>query len=169
MQGYFVEDCIAISPNSILQHQHIHEAITHWYADGDKPASGAICLSGGIPQMLSFEWQEITYGKRAFFVCDCGSKVGKLYLPPHGKEFLCRKCHQLRYFLATINRQSVAGRSIYRMNRLRKLSESRAQMGRIFYNGEYTKRFCRFLSLCSKAGLNHVVEGAEQLKTVMNP
>jgi hypothetical protein len=43
-------------------------------------------------------------GLRWWFVCPlavdgvaCGRRVGKLYLPPHGRYFGCRHCHRLTY------------------------------------------------------------------------
>jgi hypothetical protein len=113
------------------------------------------------------EWEDITYGKRAYFICECGHRATKLYLPHNGHEFKCRKCHGLQYQLTTFNRYSVAGRSMYRMNRLHKLSNERAGMSRIFYNGNYTKRFERFLGLCDRAGLDHIVKGANDLKALI--
>jgi hypothetical protein len=43
-------------------------------------------------------------GRRWWFACpllvdgrDCGRRVGKLHLPPHGRHFGCRHCHDLTY------------------------------------------------------------------------
>ena len=39
-------------------------------------------------------------GRRFWLRCparSCGRRVGKLYLPPHGRYYLCRHCHQLSY------------------------------------------------------------------------
>jgi hypothetical protein len=37
-------------------------------------------------------------GSRRWFRCpNCGTKTGKLYLPPDGTAFLCRTCHGLTY------------------------------------------------------------------------
>lgn len=43
-------------------------------------------------------------GLRWWFVCPvttngryCGRRVGNLYLPPHGRHFACRHCHDLTY------------------------------------------------------------------------
>jgi hypothetical protein len=43
-------------------------------------------------------------GLRWWFACpmqteqgECGRRVGKLYLPPGGRHFGCRRCHDLRY------------------------------------------------------------------------
>jgi len=36
-------------------------------------------------------------GKRFLFVCQCGSRVGRLYLPPGQQIFACRDCHNLTY------------------------------------------------------------------------
>lgn len=36
-------------------------------------------------------------GKRYWFMCDCGKRVGRLYLPPGQQVFRCRVCHNLIY------------------------------------------------------------------------
>jgi len=40
-------------------------------------------------------------------------------------------------------------------------------MSRVFYNGQYTKRFDRFLNLCGRAGLVDVVNDAGNLKAAV--
>ena len=46
-------------------------------------------------------------GLRHWFACpmpagsgQCGRRVGKLYLPPGGRQFGCRRCHELTYLSA---------------------------------------------------------------------
>lgn len=34
-------------------------------------------------------------GTRYWFVCECGRRVGRLYLPPGKQNFACRHCHYL--------------------------------------------------------------------------
>jgi hypothetical protein len=36
-------------------------------------------------------------GKRFWFVCSCGQRAGRLYLPPGQQVFRCRHCHYLTY------------------------------------------------------------------------
>lgn len=36
-------------------------------------------------------------GRRWWFRCQCGRKVGRLYLPPNERYFACRHCHALNY------------------------------------------------------------------------
>ena len=36
-------------------------------------------------------------GRRFWFVCRCGRRVGKVYLPPEEQIFACRICHNLTY------------------------------------------------------------------------
>jgi len=36
-------------------------------------------------------------GKRFWFVCGCGRRAGRLYLPPEQRAFRCRHCHSLTY------------------------------------------------------------------------
>jgi len=36
-------------------------------------------------------------GERPWFVCGCGRRAGRLYLPPGQRAFRCRHCHHLTY------------------------------------------------------------------------
>lgn len=126
-----------------------------------------VSVNGQNPQKFAWELVEMTFGEKAYFYCPCGYRATKLYLPPNSSEFKCRKCHKLRYELTVLNRKSVAGKSIYQINRLHKLANSRAGMSRIFYNGNFTKRFERFLRLCDRAGLESIVKGANDLKALI--
>jgi hypothetical protein len=36
-------------------------------------------------------------GKRFWFVCGCGRRIGRLYLPPGQRAFRCRHCNSLTY------------------------------------------------------------------------
>lgn len=115
------------------------------------------------PQQITLVWQAITFGQTAYFKCSCGNRCRRLYLPPGCIKFKCRTCYHLRYELSLINRNTVQGRFLYRFNRILKLTNQRASMNRIFYKNCYTKRFERFLDLCSKAGLNNIVNDARDL------
>ena len=167
----FVEDAISISPKQILENQiisdHSKAEINYWLDNDANPAIAYVSVQGREPQAYNLDWSTITFGERAYFECQCGAKANKLFLPANGKEFKCRQCHNLQYQLTSFNRNSVGGRALYKMNRLQKLSEARADMGRILYRGEYTRRFERFLGLCDKAGLNDVVAGANNLMALL--
>jgi hypothetical protein len=36
-------------------------------------------------------------GSRYWFLCQCGRRVGRLYLPPRRNKFACRRCYDLTY------------------------------------------------------------------------
>lgn len=165
-ESSFVEDSLAITTKDLFQGAYIRPEITYWQEDG---SVWSISVAGNEPQELIMEWEDITFGKRAYFLCTCGHRATKLYLPLNAHEFKCRDCHNLHYRLTTFNRYSVAGRKIYQLNRLNKLTNSRAGMSRIFYNGNYTKRFERFLGQCERAGFNSIVDGANALKQLVMP
>ena len=46
-------------------------------------------------------------GERPWFVCGCGRRVGRLYLPPGQRAFRCRHCHYLTYRSAREHDQRV--------------------------------------------------------------
>lgn len=122
---------------------------------------------GHLPQRILLSCLELRFGSRSYLNCDCGARVNKLYLPPGKDQFRCRRCHQLRYELSTINRMSKHGRLLYRTNRTLKLVNKRAGMNRIIYNNRYTNKFERFLRLCGQAGLDGVVRDARNLMTAI--
>ena len=169
MTNSFVEDCFAISPNDILQNRYNGRTdISYWPEDDSAdPATVFVSMADKGPQQLDLEWEAITFGKRAYFLCSCGHRSAKLYLPLHSHEFKCRECHKLQYRLSSFNRNSVACRAIYRMNRLQKLTDSRANMSRILYDGKFSKRFESFLRLCDRAGLDSIVKGANDLRILI--
>lgn len=165
----FVESSFSLTPNDVLQDRHHGRIdINYWIGDGAEPSVVFVTIDAKEPQIIGLDWQDITYGKKAYFLCSCGVRVLKLHLPLHGKEFKCRTCHGLHYELTTYNRYSIAGMKLYQLNRLNKLSNNRAGMSRIFYNGEYTKRFERFLGQCERAGFNSIVDGANALKQLVH-
>ena len=166
-ESSFVEDSFSIRPKDLLAETLVKPGISYWYEDPEDWSVWSISVNGSDPQEVKIEWEPITYGERAYFRCECGHRATKLYLPPNGHEFKCRSCHDLRYQLTTFNRYSVAGRKIYQANRLNKLSNNRAGMSRIFYNGNYTKRFERFLGQCDRAGFSAIVDGANALKKLV--
>jgi len=175
---YLVEDCFVLTPRdvggsgcirkigvNILEHR---PDIKYWFDNMDDPTRLFISVDGHKPQEIAWELVELTFGIREYFYCSCGHRAAKLYLSPNGVEFKCRECHKLKYELTLLNRKSVAGGAIYRINRLHKLANDRTAMSRIFYNGGYTKRFERFLGMCDRAGLDSIVKGAKDLKELIN-
>ncbi|OGZ28562.1 MAG: hypothetical protein A2427_02350 [Candidatus Nealsonbacteria bacterium RIFOXYC1_FULL_40_7] len=168
-----IEDAFFITPKDIFQNLKYGKSgdfgtknrpeISFWLDDPADIFSITLGVDGHEPQTIKLEKVFITFGERAYFVCSCGLRVNKLYLPVNGDSFACRKCHKLQYFLTTFNKNSAAGRQFYKMNRIQKLVATRERMSRVLYNGEYTKRFSRFLQLCNKAGLNEVVDKAQGL------
>jgi hypothetical protein len=176
---YFVEECFELTPRDVgnridcirklgINILENRPEIRYWFDDDDRPMYLFISVEGNEPQKLRWEQVEITFGLREYFYCQCGQRSAKLYLLPNGTEFQCRICHKLRYRLTSFNRNSIAGKTIYKMDRLHKLANDRASMSRIFYNGEYTKRFKRFLKLCDRAGLDSIVKGANDLKALIH-
>ncbi|HBG68855.1 hypothetical protein A2W67_02600 [Candidatus Nomurabacteria bacterium RIFCSPLOWO2_02_40_28] len=164
----FIENSFSLTPNDILQDRHHGSLkISYWTNDATDLSDVSVSVKGGEPQKINLEWEEITYGQRAYFQCSCGLRVNKIYLPADAKEFKCRKCHKLLYQLTTFNRHTNVGQFLYKQNRMQKLMESREKMGRILYKNNFTKRFERFLNLCNKAGLDDVVKGANTLKELI--
>ena len=175
----FIEDCFALNTRDVgrrldrIRKLEINKLerrpdVNYWFDDISEPTRLFLSVDGNKPQEFVWETVELTFGERAYFVCACGHRASKLYLPRNSMQFKCRKCHNLQYQLTAYNRYSVAGKPLYRMNRLYKLAESRASMGRILYNGNYTKRFERFLVLCDRVGLGSIVQDANDLKTLIN-
>ena len=162
-----VEDSLSLTTKDLLQGVYLRPDITYWQEDSNDKSIWSISVTGSEPQEIAMEWEPVTYGERPYFRCECGHRATKLYLPPNGHKFKCRECHNLHYQLTTFNRYSIAGRKLYQVNRLNKLSNNRAGMSRIFYNGNYTKKFERFLGQCEKAGFNSIVQGANDLKLLI--
>lgn len=117
------------------------------------------------PNKILLTEYPLTYGSRSYFVCNqCHKTVSRLYLPQKAISFRCRNCWKLRYELQTINPNSSQGRHLYRMSRIIKLMGQREKMNRIFYSGRYSKRFERFLKLCSRLeGLENMVTDSGEL------
>lgn len=174
----FVEDSFALTPRDILRNierprrigtnaDDRRADVNYWLDHTGDDFAALISVGKNEPQRVVMEWQEITFGERAYFRCACGLRASKLHLPLGGNEFKCRKCHKLQYQLTHINRHSVAGRALYRVNRLQKLLDQRASMGRILYKGNYSDRFERFLRMCDRAGFDSIVQGANDLKALI--
>lgn len=177
----FTENSFSLSPKEILSSPYraitiqadenkTHPDIKCWTENSaDESESVLVSIGEREPQTIPLVFQEITFGKRAFFKCPaCEITVSKIFLPHNANEFKCRKCHNLQYQLTTFNRYSVSGRKLYQMNRIQKLSDNRANMNRILHNGQFTKRFSRFVNLCDRAGLSDVVQSANVLKAFIS-
>lgn len=175
---YRVEDCSTLTPRDVgrrfdrvrklgVNILEGRDDISYWFDNMSEPTRLFVSVGGHKTQKFVWESVELTFGETAYFYCGCGYKARKLYLPPNGTEFKCRKCHNLPYLLASINRTSVAGAKIYAYKRLMMLDDCRAAMARILYKGKYTKKFESFLKCCNRAGLKNIVTGAEELRALI--
>ncbi len=99
-------------------------------------------MDSGAEQTIKLSTQELQYGTRYYFTCDCGRKCNKLYLPKNSL-FVCRICSELAYESTRINKKSLGGLPYYVHKRI-KLAKLRESMDRISYNGRPTKRAIRF-------------------------
>jgi len=171
-----VENCSIITPRDISRILRREDKtkmdskgldIDCWLDDPND--SDIICLSvkGNEPQRIVLEWVDLNFGREAFFKCDCGQRCSKLYSPPNSTQYKCRKCHKLKYRISSLNPKSKAGQMLHRFNRINKLIEERANMSRIFYRGQYTRRFNIFLTSCKEVGLNDIVENAQNLLDIV--
>ena len=118
------------------------------------------------PQRILLSEEELTFGIRTYLTCACGNRVNTLYL----KEgvFACRECHNLKYQSTTINRNSRHGNFLYKQSQIIKAMDMRESMGRIFYKSQYTKKFNRYLNICTRVGLYNEVIEAQKLLTRIN-
>ena len=82
-------------------------------------------------------------------------------------EFKCQKCHKLRHYLTTINKNTPHGKMLYQMNRMNKLIKIRESMGTILYKGEFTKKFKSFLKQCGRIGYTQAIDDAAGLMTAL--
>lgn len=113
-------------------------------------------LEGGtddkIIEYVQFGILGTSFGEVAFFTCISGHRISKLYLPPSGAAFECRRCQKFRYRLSNLNRNSVAGQAIHKFDAMRKIYDAKLNI-RIFYRGKLTRRFNRWVARCGKVGL----------------
>lgn len=123
-----------------------------------------ICNSNdGSMQYINIAAQELYFGTRNYFICECGARCNRLYLPSNNGNFKCRNCHSLRYELSSINTSTIHGKLLYRTSRTIKLVNKRAVMNRIVYRSKYTHKYQSFLKHCNKAGLHEVIRDSENL------
>lgn len=84
-------------------------------------------------------------GKRYWFLCSCGRRVGVLYR--YGKDFVCRHCCHLAY-----ESQNLSGRykGRGRIISFPELQALRDKAKRPFYRGYLTKKMRRYLMMCNR-------------------
>lgn len=169
---HFIEDCVAITPKEVTaiatngKHKKYPVDIDCWFDDADSSLV-SIGVNKREPQVITLEMVDINFGQMTYFICNCGSRVLKLYKPSLKAEFRCRRCHNLRYTVCSFNK-SIPGRAIYHMNRVNKIIETRATISHIFFKKEFTSRYSTFLMKCHKFGLHEVVENSLKLRDLIN-
>ena len=144
------------------------KAVADYYVEYGDEYDYLVINYGETEQRIKLAECELRYGTRSYFICDCGHRVAKLYFPPHGREFKCRRCHKLAYELTCFNRKSRLGRLGYVTNRKIKLMKMKESMPRLFHKNHYTKRFIRFLDLCERSGEAGEIMAANHLLKAMN-
>lgn len=92
-----------------------------------------------VSQWISLDQEDIRFGTRPYFRCNCGHKANTLYLRPGRDMFACRKCHDLVYELATLNKGAYHNQIFYLNNRWIKIRE-KMQARSLSYRGQKTKR-----------------------------
>jgi len=168
---YYVEDSLTITPKEVFDianntsKKKMRTDIDCWYEDESDVVS--VSLNGKEPQGINIEWIDVTYGRMAYFLCNCGSRVLKLYKPSNKTEFLCRDCSNLRYRVSSFS-NSIPGRAIYHMDRINKVIKIRSTISHVFFKKEFTSRYSSFLVKCRKFGLHEVVENSLKLKEIIN-
>lgn len=120
--------------------------------------------NNGSMQYINIASQELNFGTRNYFICECGRSCNNLYLPANTDKFRCRICYRLRYELSGINRSSKHGQLLYVTNRTIKLINLRSSITRPIYMNQYTKRMNTFIKLSQQVGLVNVVEDAQSFK-----
>ena len=144
------------------------QSVADYYIEIGKEHDYLVIQYGEEEQRIRLTEGELHFGPRSMFICDCGTRVGKLYLPSHAIQFKCRKCHNLAYQSTTINRTSKHGKFLHQQSQILKLADMRDKMNRIFYKSRYTKRFLHWLGLCSRAGLFDEAMQAWKLQDAVN-
>ena len=99
------------------------------------------------PQEILLLTHELTFGTRTYLTCPCGKRVNTLYLK--GTFFACRKCQNLRYQFLLKSTTRANTECSYRQSQRLKLIDMRADIRRIFYRSQYTKRFERLETMRS--------------------
>ena len=87
-------------------------------------------------------------GKRYWFICECGKRVGLLFLS--GDYFACRHCYNLTYQSRNDNRGSRVYLLYRKLLAYKKADEIRTKTKRYFYSGIPTRNYKRILNLENK-------------------
>jgi len=141
-------------------------SVVDYYVEYENEKTYLIINFGEKPQRILLSEEELTFGNRSYLTCTCGNRVNALYLDKG--VFACRDCHKLKYQSTTINRNSKHGQFLYQQSQILKLMSLRESMSHIFYKSQYTKKFNRYLDLCSRAGLTSETLDAKELMTAIN-
>jgi len=86
-------------------------------------------------------------GVRYWFMCNCGKRVGAVYLPPNARYFACRHCYGLTYNSRSVNRRSSFYSFIKLFNGDEKAEKLREEITRPYYRGLPTKKLRRLYKL----------------------
>ena len=145
-----------------------NKAVADWYIEYGTEYDYLVLQYGEKDQMIKLAESELHFGPRSWFICDCGARVSKLYLPPQTTQFKCRHCHKLVYEITTCNRRTKQGELKYRFNRMIRLMNTRENIRSMFYNGQYTERYNRYLKFAEVLGLDDIVRDAKRLLEDIN-
>ena len=141
-------------------------SVVDYYVEYENEKTYLIINFGEKPQRILLSEEELTFGTRSYLTCTCGNRVNALYLDKG--VFACRDCHKLKYQSTTINRNSKHGQFLYQQSQILKAMSMRENMTRIFYKSQYTRKFNRFINLCTKTGLLKEVIESGKLLTAIN-
>ena len=127
-----------------------------------------VTLEGHEPQKIYTDMIETSFGIRHYFFCGgCGKRCHKLHLKPGGHTFRCRKCHNIKY--QAFNPSSRQGKLFLHTKKVLQLIDEQANMpSRIWWRGNFTKRYSKFLNECLKAGLTDVVKNAREIEAAIS-
>jgi hypothetical protein len=152
--------------NGVLDIKNGEPALAYSYHFDYSDVDSLVILNNntGSIQHIEITSQELNFGTRNRFICECGRGCNNLYLPPTANSFKCRICYRLRYELSGINRNSKHGQLLYATNRTIKLINLRSSITRPLYRSQYTKRMNTFIKLSRQAGLINVVEDAHKFQ-----
>lgn len=96
-----VEECLSLDINALVRGERaVAEYLLTPTPYGPSALLSHAATSRSHPRL---QWIRLTTshphfgGERWWFICPCGQRVGKLYLPPGGRSFKCRHCYNLTY------------------------------------------------------------------------
>ena len=144
--------------------------LSYWSEFKDKKAYLVVAAQNQEPQAVPLALQQITYGLKTYFVCECGKRCSKLFCHPQILYmFKCAKCHNLRYKLSSIYRQGRIGMQMYMLEQFNKFIDNGKKCPRIFYNGKETKPFIAYRKKMARIGMfQYVEEGQKQIAEIQN-